>query len=144
MQMIGRLHPALAAAMLATIAILCCSLIYTGGVGASNTVIDTAVATPTPTATPSQVRIAWQTRASMPTARDYPGVAASGGKVYAIGGYDGGPLATVEMYDPATNLWATETDLPTRKVWTCRRHRKRWQDLRNRRFEHVRPRLFRR
>ena len=43
----------------------------------------------------------WATKASMPTARHNLGVAsASNGKIYAIGGYNGGYLSTNEEYTP--------------------------------------------
>jgi N-acetylneuraminic acid mutarotase len=49
--------------------------------------------------------IVWATRASMPTARRHLAVGVVGGKIYAIGGWNGGGLATVEEYDPTTNTW---------------------------------------
>ena len=57
----------------------------------------------------------WALRASMPTARDVQVVvAATNGKIYAIGGHlNGQSLRTVEVYDPATNTWTTGLDLPT-------------------------------
>jgi hypothetical protein len=33
------------------------------------------------------------------------------GKIYVIGG--SGPLAKVEAFDPASNTWASKTDMPT-------------------------------
>src|SRR5216684_4515631 len=57
----------------------------------------------------------WATRASMPTARYGLGLAAaSNGKLYAVGGYDGSTsLTTVEEYDPASNSWVTRAAMPT-------------------------------
>ncbi len=59
----------------------------------------------------------WATKANMPTARLGLGVAtASNGKIYAIGGYDNSNnhfLATVEEYDPATNIWKPKANMPT-------------------------------
>ncbi len=62
---------------------------------------------------------AWATKAPMPTPRVYLGVAASGGKIYAIGGL-GTPtgtyyptLTTVEAYDPVTNTWTARAPMPT-------------------------------
>jgi hypothetical protein len=51
----------------------------------------------------------------MPTARDELGVAAaSNDRMYAIGGYNGGgPLATVEEYDPATGTWTPRASMST-------------------------------
>lgn len=54
----------------------------------------------------------WTVRSSMPTARHGVGLAASGGKVYAVGGYGGATLATVEEYDPATDTWRSRASLP--------------------------------
>jgi hypothetical protein len=57
----------------------------------------------------------WIARAPMPTGRAFlAAVAATDGKVYAIGGYDGGAdLATVEAYDPGSNSWSPVTPMPT-------------------------------
>jgi len=57
----------------------------------------------------------WTTRAPMPTARAYVGiVAASNGKLYAVGGtHSGIAINVVEEYDPATNGWATKAPMPT-------------------------------
>ncbi len=57
----------------------------------------------------------WVTKASMPTARTWPGVAAANnGKIYVIGGFDGNrSLPTVEQYDPATDTWTRKADMPT-------------------------------
>lgn len=59
----------------------------------------------------------WETRASLPTARRYLTAAVLGGRIYAIGGYDGGPrlfnpLAITEIYDPTTNTWQSGPALP--------------------------------
>jgi hypothetical protein len=35
------------------------------------------------------------------------------GNLYAIGGYNGGPHSTVEMYDPVNNSWSTKASMPT-------------------------------
>jgi hypothetical protein len=49
----------------------------------------------------------------MPTKRSALSlVAASNGKIYAIGGQNPGRLSTVEEYDPATNTWATRPSMP--------------------------------
>ena len=39
-----------------------------------------------------------------------------GGKVYAIGGYNGHYLASVSGYDPATNAWAAAPSLGTARA----------------------------
>jgi N-acetylneuraminic acid mutarotase len=49
----------------------------------------------------------------MPTARQGLAAAAVNGKLYAIGGYNRGPLATVEEYDPAANAWTAKAPMPT-------------------------------
>jgi N-acetylneuraminic acid mutarotase len=60
-------------------------------------------------------RLDWGIPAQMPTARGSQGlvVAAPNGKLYAVGGWNGSYLATVEEYDPATNAWATKQPMPT-------------------------------
>jgi N-acetylneuraminic acid mutarotase len=59
----------------------------------------------------------WTTKASMPTARYYPGAATINGILYALGGQaGGGALATVEAYDPAGNTWTTKASMPTARV----------------------------
>jgi N-acetylneuraminic acid mutarotase len=44
---------------------------------------------------------AWTLKAPMPTGRFRLAAAAVKDKIYAIGGYDGGPINRVEEYDPA-------------------------------------------
>ncbi len=57
---------------------------------------------------------AWTERSPMPTPRGALAVAASGGKLYAIGGYDGERnRPEVEVYDPAGNAWTAAAPLPT-------------------------------
>jgi hypothetical protein len=41
------------------------------------------------------------------------GVGAVGGRIYAIGGYSGSTLASVEEYDPLTNTWRNRAPMPT-------------------------------
>ncbi len=56
----------------------------------------------------------WATRASMPTARSRLGVvAASNGKIYAIGGLGTASIlfSTVEEYDPITDTWITRPNM---------------------------------
>jgi N-acetylneuraminic acid mutarotase len=63
----------------------------------------------------------WTTRASMPTPRYYLAVAVYQNKIYCIGGSNGtDPITgadTVtganEVYDPATNTWASKVPMPT-------------------------------
>ncbi len=54
----------------------------------------------------------------MPTSRQALSTSALYGTIYAIGGYVPGVagypgVATVEVYDPATDTWTTAPDLPT-------------------------------
>ncbi|TBR20836.1 hypothetical protein EPO15_11930, partial [bacterium] len=48
----------------------------------------------------------WTAKAAMSTPRDFVAVAALGGKVYAVGGQNGGFLATAEAWDPVANSWS--------------------------------------
>jgi len=60
----------------------------------------------------------WTEKAHMPTYRHALSTSVVDGKIYAIGGYvpgvSGYPgVATVEVYDPATDTWTTAPDMPT-------------------------------
>jgi hypothetical protein len=52
---------------------------------------------------------AWTSRRSMPTARSAPGAAAQGNSVFVVGGANPTSVgtATVEIYNAATDAWAT-------------------------------------
>jgi N-acetylneuraminic acid mutarotase len=54
-------------------------------------------------------------RAPLPTAREHLTAAQVDGKLYVIAGrwFGSGNLGTVEVYDPATNTWASRAGLPT-------------------------------
>jgi hypothetical protein len=56
----------------------------------------------------------WIQLTPMPAARQEVAVAASGGRVWVIGGFaaNAEPVATVETFDPALNLWETRASLP--------------------------------
>ena len=54
-----------------------------------------------------------QAVAPMATARNSVGVAVLDGKLYAVGGYGGGQLSSVERYDPATNAWQAVAPMAT-------------------------------
>lgn len=64
---------------------------------------------------------AWSAGPAMSVRRDNPGSAVLGGKLYVFGGRtrnaDGttvnGTLASVEMFDPATNVWTARAAMPT-------------------------------
>jgi hypothetical protein len=51
----------------------------------------------------------WDVKAAMPTGRAGHGCAYVNSKVYVFGGYDtsNAMLSTIDIYDPATNTWAT-------------------------------------
>jgi N-acetylneuraminic acid mutarotase len=60
----------------------------------------------------------WTTKSEMPSARRSLSTSALDGKIYAFGGYvpgvSGHPgVATVEVYDPATDTWTTAPDMPS-------------------------------
>ncbi len=57
--------------------------------------------------------ITWVLKNPMPTPRTEFGVATVNDKIYAIGGYSGSVLRTVEEYDPATDTWARKADMST-------------------------------
>jgi N-acetylneuraminic acid mutarotase len=62
----------------------------------------------------------WTTKAAMPTARFGLAGGVVNGTLYAVGGaYNvngGGPLNSVEAYDPASNTWSTKAAMPTARV----------------------------
>ena len=56
----------------------------------------------------------------MSTARTYLGVAALGGKLYAVGGGnddDDGPLSSAEVFDPQTQTWAPIAPMSTERQY---------------------------
>jgi N-acetylneuraminic acid mutarotase len=50
--------------------------------------------------------------APLPTARSWIEAIGANGKVYAVGGWNGSGLSTVEAYDPLTNTWSTVQNMP--------------------------------
>ncbi|CAJ1422009.1 unnamed protein product [Effrenium voratum] len=48
----------------------------------------------------------WQEAAPLPSARSMAAAAALGGRLYVAGGFDGGYLRDVEVFDPAWNCWS--------------------------------------
>ncbi|MEK7397060.1 MAG: sigma-70 family RNA polymerase sigma factor, partial [Candidatus Poribacteria bacterium] len=55
----------------------------------------------------------WTKKADMPTARGRLSACSINGKIYAIcGARVGGPLSTVEEYDPVTDKWTRKADKP--------------------------------
>ncbi len=67
----------------------------------------------TVTVTSASCSNCWATKAPMPTARTGLGVGAINGKLYAVGGYNGAYLDTLEVYDTANNTWSTLKSMPT-------------------------------
>ncbi|MHB8090294.1 MAG: Kelch repeat-containing protein [Syntrophales bacterium] len=57
----------------------------------------------------------WETKAPMPTVRWNAASGVINSKLYVAGGTGTGAnsLATLEVYDPATNAWATKASMPT-------------------------------
>ena len=53
----------------------------------------------------------------MATARCHLTVAVLDGKVYAVGGFSGGDLSSVERYDPATNAWQVVAPMATARAF---------------------------
>jgi N-acetylneuraminic acid mutarotase len=82
----------------------------------SNTAIAANTDGYAPSPSASTPTLTWLARASMPTGRRYLGVVrAENGMIYAIGGTTESftVLATVEAYDPKTNVWSTKASMPT-------------------------------
>ncbi len=67
----------------------------------------------------------WRRGADLPTATRVPSVAVFEGKLYVLGGASrdifaggSGDLNAVQIYDPATDTWATGPSMPTRRGWS--------------------------
>ena len=69
--------------------------------------------TATDTSSAINVVVPWIANASLPTPRWGLGTGVVNGILYAVGGYNGGALGTVEAYDPATNSWRARAAMPT-------------------------------
>ncbi|MCX5795115.1 MAG: hypothetical protein NTY77_06450, partial [Elusimicrobia bacterium] len=56
----------------------------------------------------------WKRLSPMPTGRCDPGLAVSGGRIYALGGHpiSGPPYDTVEVYDPKSDSWSKAPSMP--------------------------------
>jgi N-acetylneuraminic acid mutarotase len=68
----------------------------------------------------SELKVAgdvWSTKTAIPTGR--AGIVAAGvnGRVYAIGGQNGGFSTSTDEYDPVGNSWASKTAMPTPRGW---------------------------
>ncbi|OGA03760.1 MAG: hypothetical protein A3H35_13370 [Betaproteobacteria bacterium RIFCSPLOWO2_02_FULL_62_17] len=58
--------------------------------------------------------VSWTTKTAMPTARWGAASGVVSGKLYVAGGWNGtSSLATLEVYDPATDTWTTKAPMPT-------------------------------
>ena len=55
----------------------------------------------------------WTQKADMPTSRMQLATAVVNGKIYAIGGLNGGSRAAVEEYNPQRDVWTKKADMPT-------------------------------
>ena len=55
----------------------------------------------------------WTEKADMPTPRMQLATAVVNGKIYAIGGLNGGSRSAVEEYDPQRDIWTKKADMPT-------------------------------
>lgn len=60
----------------------------------------------------------WRTRSSLPQSQFGFGATVANGKVYAIGGYQGGPnfLNSNYEYDPLTDSWVSRAPMPTNRT----------------------------
>ncbi len=74
-----------------------------------------------PTATDDATAGNWETLAPLPTPRSEVAVAAVGGLIYVVGGFEasGAPSQKVEVYDPATDAWSEITPLPSPRHHTA-------------------------
>ena len=55
----------------------------------------------------------WTQKADMPTPRLQLATVVVDGQIYAIGGLNGGPRSTLEVYNPQGNIWLKKADMPT-------------------------------
>ena len=61
----------------------------------------------------------WATLRPAPAAHFQPAVGSTGGKLYVVGGNNGGSgtqTSRLDVYDPATNTWSTRAAMPTARV----------------------------
>lgn len=56
--------------------------------------------------------IPWQIKADIPTGRYHCEAGVIDGKMYVCGGLSGGEQSVVEVYDPISNTWTSETPMP--------------------------------
>jgi N-acetylneuraminic acid mutarotase len=73
------------------------------------------ITTYAPSTKAAEYKLAWTTKASMPTPRAQAAtVVGDDGKIYVMGGYNATRiLNTTEVYDPSTNTWQTKAEMLT-------------------------------
>lgn len=79
--------------------------------------VDPSTTDPLTPPPPPPPQAGWVAKAAIPTGRNHVGAAVIGGKLYAVGGqlhqeHAAVGLATLEVYDPATDAWERKADLP--------------------------------
>lgn len=57
----------------------------------------------------------WANKADMPTARLAVTAVELEGEIYAIGGWNGAAMSTVEKYNPSTNTWTTKPSMTSQR-----------------------------
>ena len=66
--------------------------------------------------THAQAQGVWETKAPMPTGREYIAVGVVNSVLFAVGGNGNPQLQTVEAYAPLTNTWTTKAAMPTARM----------------------------
>jgi len=84
--------------------------------GATDNKTRATTPTPTPIPTAPPVCDTWVERASMLTARGDHTSAVANDRIYAIGGWGGTRLASVEEYDPASDNWTPKSAMPAARA----------------------------
>ncbi|WP_428504979.1 Kelch repeat-containing protein [Roseateles sp.] len=94
-----------------TSSVLLLGLVSACGGGSSSAVAEVSAPAPTRAPAPApELPAGWSRLADMPAAVAKFGVAALGGKIYVLGGYD--TRRAVMVYDIASDRWASGTPLP--------------------------------
>ena len=60
--------------------------------------------------------IIWTTKTNLPTPRYGLAVAVVNNRIFAIGGFNGNTLSTVEEYNSSNDIWITRTAMPTARM----------------------------
>ena len=84
-----------------------------GGAGAINNLVHVVSGFESPVNIYDPSTDSWSTGSSIGTIRQYPGVIASGGVLYVMGGTNSSSeiLSSIEIYDPGSNSWSIGTDM---------------------------------